>query len=65
MDFKRIEFDNVIDCVDRYPTIVPGELKDLEGYRLSDVPSLLAARHADSDAHLSKAELVRLIEWKL
>jgi hypothetical protein len=46
----------------RYPTAVPDKLRALDTQRYVAIPAAVAAR---ADAHLTKEEVVTLVEWKL
>jgi hypothetical protein len=46
----------------RYPAAVPDSLRALDTQRYVTIPAAVAAR---VDAHLSKEEVIKLVEWKL
>jgi len=52
------------DVLSRYSAAVPEKLRDLDKQRYDAIPTAVAAR-ADSDKHLTKEEVEKLVEWKL
>lgn len=52
-------------AVAAYPALIPDSLQELDHYRLDTIPALLAERNQESNPHLTKAELLKLVEWKL
>ena len=48
-----------------YPSIIPDALQELSSFRRSELPSRLAERKKQCRAFTEKAELEKLVEWKL
>ncbi|KAF2153030.1 hypothetical protein K461DRAFT_212473, partial [Myriangium duriaei CBS 260.36] len=59
---SNADFQSILD---RYEPGVPDKLKSLDQKRLHDVPALLSERRKTNDAHLTKDEVLTLVDWKL
>lgn len=62
-DHKTIKYETFSELLESYKELVPSKLEELEQQRLEIIPKALSER-AD-DAHLNKAEVQRLVDWKL
>ena len=58
----KITAETVQQLLKEYPTVVADKLHALDESRYATVPNALASR---ADAHLTKAEVTTLIDWKL
>jgi hypothetical protein len=60
----KVEFTSTLE---RYDAHVPEKLKDLETFRLKDLPEILKSRREKNKGStwMEKDELVKLVEWKL
>ncbi len=63
--FDHISEDDFESLLVQYPETVPPKLADLEDQRLSVIPARLRGRKAEDRAHLTKAEVATLVDWKL
>lgn len=64
-EFSKIDAESVACLLEQYPSIVPPKLTDLDSSRYESIPSILASRKTADDSHLTKSELVTLVDWKL
>ena len=62
---EKISYEAFEKIVQRYPSVVPGNLASLDEARYISIPSELEARKIEDDARLHKPELIELVEWKL
>ncbi|KAF2035383.1 hypothetical protein EK21DRAFT_53876 [Setomelanomma holmii] len=63
---SSITIDTFNDVLDRYPPAAPEKLRDLDAQRYDTIPTTFAQRVASiEEAHLSKDEVEKLVEWKL
>lgn len=62
---SAIQFDAFKANLDTYQSLIPNTLDELEDFRFHEIPELLGSRQADGEAFLEKAEVSKLIEWKL
>ncbi|KAF1940860.1 hypothetical protein EJ02DRAFT_512828 [Clathrospora elynae] len=60
---NTITLDTFKDVLSRYPATVPEKLRDLDTQRYATIPTQLASR--EGPEHLTKDEVVKLVEWKL
>jgi hypothetical protein len=51
------------DVLSRYPSAAPEKLHDLDAQRYDAIPATAAKPHGRE--HLTKDEVVTLVEWKL
>jgi hypothetical protein len=52
------------DVLSRYPAMVPEKLRDLDVQRYDTIRKVVAAQE-ESEKHLTKDQVVKLVEWKL
>ncbi|KAI4950693.1 hypothetical protein J4E91_004578 [Alternaria rosae] len=52
------------DVLSRYPAMVPEKLRDLDAQRYDIIRKAIAAQE-ESEKHLTKDQVVKLVEWKL
>ena len=52
-------------ALSRYPSHIPASLTSLDTFRYTTLPTLLTERISSSNPHLTKPELIQLIDWKL
>jgi hypothetical protein len=66
---SSIRLETFNDILTKYPEQIPAKLDTLEKFRMQELPSALQQRITSKkhkgDIHLTKDELVRLVEWKL
>jgi uncharacterized protein YktA (UPF0223 family) len=62
-DYETITYETFFESLESYKELVPSKLDELEEQRLKIIPKALSER-AD-DAHLKKAEVQKLVDWKL
>jgi hypothetical protein len=62
-DYETIKYETFSELLESYKELVPSKLEELEEQRLEIIPKALSER-AD-DAHLKKAEVQKLVDWKL
>jgi hypothetical protein len=62
-DYETITYEMFSGLLESYTELVPSKLAELEEQRLETIPKALSER-AD-DAHLKKAEVQKLVDWKL
>ncbi|KAI4719033.1 hypothetical protein E4T48_04786 [Aureobasidium sp. EXF-10727] len=60
---KTITYDTFSELLGSYKELVPSKLDELEEQRLETIPKSLSER--TDDAHLNKAEVQKLVDWKL
>ena len=60
---ETIKYETFSNLLESYKELVPSKLEGLEQQRLEIIPKALSER-AD-DAHLKKAEVQKLVDWKL
>jgi len=63
--FESITLDTFNEVVDQYQHVVPEKLADLEEQRFQIIPSTLTERISEGVFHLTKDEVVTLVDWKL
>jgi hypothetical protein len=61
----QIDLETFNQVLDKYDSLLPGNLKDLTKFRGQELPDLVASRKQDGEAYVTKDELVKLVEWKL
>lgn len=59
-----ISYADFVKLLETYKNVVPTKLEELEEQRLKIIPKALSERTGDG-AHLTKAELQTLVDWKL
>jgi hypothetical protein len=62
-NYESITHETFSELLESYKELVPSKLAELEEQRLEIIPKVLSER-AD-DAHLKKAEVQKLVDWKL
>jgi hypothetical protein len=66
---SSIALETFKDLLTKYPEHIPAKLDTLEKFRMQELPSTLQQRITSKkhkgDIHLTKDELVKLVEWKL
>ncbi|PSN63847.1 hypothetical protein BS50DRAFT_576475 [Corynespora cassiicola Philippines] len=62
---SRISAETLKTVVSRYPATAPAALKQLDTLRYETIPSSIAARKSPGETSLTKAEVEKLVEWKL
>ncbi|KAG9190762.1 hypothetical protein G6011_08850 [Alternaria panax] len=64
LHIKSITLDAFRDILSRYPAMVPEKLRDLDAQRYDVIPAAVAAIE-ESEKHLTKDQVEKLVEWKL
>ena len=64
LHIKRISPASFREVLARYPATAPEKLRDLDAQRYDIIPNAIAGRDP-SNKHLTKAEVEKLVEWKL
>lgn len=64
LHISRISVAAINEVLARYPAMVPEKLRDLDVQRYDGIAAAVANRQ-DSAKHLTKAEVEKLVEWKL
>jgi len=64
LTISSITLDQFNEILARYENTVPEQLRDLDSHRYNIIPAALAKRQAPK-LHLTKDEVVKLVEWKL
>ncbi|KAI4630604.1 hypothetical protein J4E80_001542 [Alternaria sp. BMP 0032] len=64
LHIKTITLGAFKDVLSRYPAIVPEKLRDLDAQRYDIIRKAVAAQE-ESEKHLTKEQVVTLVEWKL
>lgn len=59
----RISLDSFNETLALYPDTAPSTLAELDTLRYETIPAKLAK--SSKDAHLIKADVEKLVEWKL
>ncbi|CAD0089104.1 unnamed protein product, partial [Aureobasidium mustum] len=62
-NYETITYKTFSELLDSYKELVPSKLDELEEQRLEIIPKSLSER--TDDAHLKKAEVQKLVDWKL
>lgn len=62
LDVENITLDTFKSTLSRYPDVAPSSLAELDTFRYETVPAKLTSL---KDKHLLKADVERLVEWKL
>lgn len=58
--------DRRADLLAKYPSLISSKLTDLDGQRFNTIPqAVIGRKDTPSGAHVTKDELVNLVEWKL
>ena len=65
LKYTTIPKESFLKILARYPSAAPEKLRDLDVLRYDTIPATLAQRAKDNDAHLTKEEVEKLVEWKL
>lgn len=63
LHINKITIDTFNKTLVRYSEMIPSTLADLDKFRYDSIPAKLVARN--EDAHLLKADVEKLVEWKL
>ena len=63
LHFNRISLQLFNETLARYPDTAPSTLKELDTLRYETIPEKLAK--TTNDFHLIKADVEKLVEWKL
>ncbi|KAI4920762.1 uncharacterized protein J4E92_008406 [Alternaria infectoria] len=64
LHIKTITLGAFKDVLSRYPAMVPEKLRDLDAQRYDIIRKAVAAQD-ESEKHLTKEQVVTLVEWKL
>lgn len=64
LHIKTITLGAFKDVLSRYPAMVPEKLRDLDAQRYDIIRKAVAAQE-ESEKHLTKEQVVTLVEWKL
>ncbi|KAI4628694.1 hypothetical protein J4E83_003247 [Alternaria metachromatica] len=64
LQIKTITLGAFRDVLSRYPAMVPEKLRDLDAQRYDIIRKAVAAQD-ESEKHLTKEQIVTLVEWKL
>ncbi|KAI4685160.1 hypothetical protein J4E81_008973 [Alternaria sp. BMP 2799] len=64
LHIKTITLGAFKDVLSRYPAMVPEKLRDLDAQRYDIIRKAVAAQD-ESEKHLTKKQVVTLVEWKL
>ncbi|KAJ4294520.1 hypothetical protein N0V90_008211 [Kalmusia sp. IMI 367209] len=65
LKYTTISKESFLNILARYPSAALEKLRDLDALRYDEIPATLAQRSKDNDAHLTKEEVEKLVEWKL
>ncbi|QIW98251.1 hypothetical protein AMS68_003769 [Peltaster fructicola] len=65
LDVQSIGYNDFRAVLERYPSVRPDKLTDLDEQRYVSIPANLAKLAQVEEAHLTKQELVTLVEWKV
>lgn len=63
--WKSITRADIHQALQLYESVLPEKVKDLDNFRLKDIPGVLAKRKEEGNSYLVKDEVEKLIEWKL
>lgn len=64
LHIKSISLASFREVLARYASTAPEKLRDLDAQRYDVIPAAVASRDP-SNKHLTKAEVEKLVEWKL
>lgn len=65
LDIGSIEYDNFRAILQRYTSVAPSKLAELDEQRYTGIPEALAKLTKAGEAHLTSDQLVSLVEWKV